>query len=493
MTPYERRFITFTNMQLLITGAYLLLFIFLIAKLKFFRFEGLSVRQLIGLFLVKCFAGGCVWLVYTYYYPGSDFHMYFDSSRDMMQHLLSGSTGNIPAWNGSFEDAFYLNSRLVIITNVALHFISFHTIFVHLLFFCFFSFVGLTALYRAMRSHIGDKNYALVIGIYLVPSVLFWTSGIYKETLVMLFLGLFIFHTDFGLRKSYSVSQMVWTIISFVAMLFIKLHVAIALVPLMLLNVLYVRMGEKKFWLSMMMVFIPAILLVCSLSMLSDHLNVFKLISDRQTKAISEAKGGAFLLNRNNFICVDYYDEDALMLQQDSTYRIRPGTSYLSWKPDNMSDTTFVESATDTASFYLLYKVMPANTILRLHHVDPNLLSVLKNTPVAILNVLFQPTLFSSHTFLQMLAAVENMWLLLLILLAMIFFDKKFSMKKEIVLFCLLFALFQIVMIGLTTPTVGAIVRYKATALPFLVTILLLCVDLSKISRLTNPPKKKGS
>ncbi|MFL5765336.1 MAG: hypothetical protein ACJ77K_15435 [Bacteroidia bacterium] len=480
-------------MQLLLPAIFLLLFIFLIRMLNFFSSDGLSKSQFIGLFLIKCFAGACVWFVYTYYYPGSDLHLYFDSSHDLMHHLFSGTSGEISAWNGNFEDAFYLNSRLVIVTNVFLHLISFNNIFVHILFFCFFSFVGLTALYKAMYSHFPAKNYALVIGIFLVPSVLFWTSGIYKETLVVLFLGLIVYHTDFGLRKNYSVSQIVLTILSFLALVFTKIHVAAALVPVLLVNVLYSRAEKKRLWLSFIMIFVPMILLMYSISLVSDRLSVFKLIADRQAKAISEAKGGAFLLNKSNFICVDYYDEDALILQPDSTYRLNPGTSYLSWKPDNMRDTTFISGATDTSSFLLLYKVMPANTIVNLNHVRPDFLSVLKNTPAAIGNALLQPTLFHSHNLLQMFAAIENLWLLLLIVLTLIFFDIKLNGKKEVLLFCLLFAIFQLIMIGLTTPAIGAIVRYKSTALLMLAPLCLSCLDLSKISRVLFPGKNRDS
>lgn len=82
------------------------------------------------------------------------------------------------------------------------------------------------------------------------------------------------------------------------------------------------------------------------------------------------------------------------------------------------------------------------------------------------------------------------MWLILIIAIAILFFDKKILVKKEILLFCLLFALIQFAMIGLTTSAVGAMVRYKVTALPFLFIVAMLCIDgeklLKKLKRTKN-------
>jgi hypothetical protein len=387
------------------------------------------------------------------------------------------------AWNSSFDDSFFNNSRIVILINVILQFISFNNIFVHILFFCFFSFTGLTALYKTFRKYCPDKKYALIIGIFLLPSALFWTAGIYKGTLTVLMTGLLIWFTGFGLRKEYSKKEAVISIVLFLLLFLLKSYIAAAMLVVWLISFFYSRSGTKKIWISCLVVIVPLALLVYSFSMITERLDVFRMIADKQAKAISEAEGGAFLLNDRNFIRVDYYDEDALVLQPDSSYRIREGTDYLSWPLNNMQDTTFVTNSTDSSAYRLLYKVMPANTFLDLQRMEPNFISLLINSPSAILNVLLRPSVFDIHNAWHLFAAVENLWLLLLMVLTVICFDKTMMKYKEVLLFCLLFALIQFAVIGLTTPVVGAMVRYRATALPFLVTPLLLCLDLSKLNR----------
>jgi uncharacterized membrane protein len=480
-------------MQILLPFVYLLLLLFLIGKMKFFAFEGLSRKQLCGLFLIKCAAGMAVWLVYTYYYTGSDFQLYFSDSKKLFDSVFSSRPAELAMWNGSFDDSSFNNSRIVICINVLLQLISFNNIFVHILFFCFFSFVGLTAVYKTFRKYVPEKNYALVTGIYLVPSALFWTAGIYKETVAILFMGLLIAYTEAGLRKEYSKKQLVISALLFLALFLVKIYIAAALVPVLLINFLYSRSDAKKMWLKILFVFIPLFILVYAASMISDRSNAFKIIADKRAKAISEAKGGTFLLNDRNFICVEYYDEDALLLQPDSTYRIRPGTNYLSWEPDNMQDTTFVSNSADSSSFHLLYGVSPSKTVLNFSRLEPTFISVMSSLPAAIWNVLVQPTLFGISNILHLCAAIENLWLLLLIVLAIVFFDKKSLQYKEVLIFCVLFALIQFAVIGLTTPAVGAMIRYRSTALPFLVMACLLSLDLSKPARVLRSAKKQDS
>ena len=111
------------------------------------------------------------------------------------------------------------------------------------------------------------------------------------------------------------------------------------------------------------------------------------------------------------------------------------------------------------------------------------MIDLVTSIPTAIANVFFQPTLFTIKNVLQLFSWIENMWLLVLIVVAILFFDKKIVLQKEVLVFCILFALIQFALIGLTTPVVGAMVRYKVTALPFLFTICMLCIDSEKLSK----------
>ena len=471
-------------MQVVLPITYALIFIFLILKLKFFDFIGISKGQLILLFVLKIIFGFAVSGVYMYYYHTSDFDTYLKASKMAFDYFIGNSAElNIPGRYSSFDDTMFNNSRIVIGINFLLQFISLNIQNVHILFFCFFSFAGLTALFRSFYAHFPTKRIALIIGIYLVPSVLFWTSGVFKETIAISCLGFLVYYTDFGLQKKYTSSKILVSIFLFLLLFFTKMYIAFAISPLLLANFIICKTEGKNSLIKYMSVFIGVILIVHGLSKFDDKTNVYKLFADKQSKAISEAKGGYFLMNDSCFISVESSNKDALILQQDSTFRIKMGSSFLSWKLDNMKDTTFVVHSKDSSSYTFLYHVTPANSVVAIKQFPPTFRGILNNIPSAILNVFIQPTIYSVKNSLQLIVWIENSLLILLLILTILFFDKKIAKDNEVLLFCLLLGIIQFAEIGLVTPAIGAMVRYKVTALPFIVTTSLICIDSEKLFR----------
>ena len=471
-------------MQFLLPLTYAILFIFLILKIKFFSAGALSKLQLMSLFVLKGIAGVIGYYIYTYYYPQSDSYLYLEGSKNIFDQFFGNvNSTEVLGWHSNFDDAFYNNSRIIISINFLIQFISFNDPFVHILFFCFFSFIGSTALYNAFYKYFPTKKNILIIGLYLIPSVLFWTSGIYKETIALSCLGLIVYLSDFGLIKSFSMKTIVFLTVLLILLFFIKIYIFLGLLPLLAINWLIAKLNSTKYFLYYAFIFVSFILIVHLISKTSNRLNIYQLIADKQAKAISEAKGGIFLMNETNFISINCKDSTSLVMQPDSSYIIRTGSQYLSWKLDNMKDTTFVTNSTDVSVYKFLYKVKPANSVISVNKIEPSFSSIYSSMPLAIASVFFQPTLFSIKNVLQLFSWIENMWLLLLIVIATLFFDKKILSQKEVLIFCILFALIQFALIGLTTPVVGAMVRYKVAALPFLFTICMLCIDGEKFSK----------
>ncbi len=325
---------------------------------------------------------------------------------------------------------------------------------------------------------------ALVIGLYLVPSVLFWTSGIYKEVIAILCVGFIIYLTDFGLAKSYSLKRII-ALIGFVCLLFfLKIYILACLTPLLLINFIVSKTGERNYWIKYGICFVVFVFAFHLCSKISPQTNFYQLLADKQAKAISESEGGIFLEDAESFIRVSYKDSATLISAGPDLFFIKEGTPYLSWKLNNMKDTTYViqnSGSLEPPVYKLVYRIKPANSAIRMSKMEPGFLGIVKRIPFAIATVFFQPTLFSIQNALALFSWLENMWLLLLITLMILFFNRTMIVKKEVFTFCLLFALFQFAMIGLTSPVVGAVVRYKVTALPFLFTICLLYADWDKI------------
>lgn len=104
-------------------------------------------------------------------------------------------------------------------------------------------------------------------------------------------------------------------------------------------------------------------------------------------------------------------------------------------------------------------------------------------TPTAIWNGLALPYLWTIQNPLQILPALESALLFVLMLLMVIFFKKTESQTQNFIWFSCIFSLVLIWEIGITTPVVGGIVRYKIPIFPFLYTTFAMLIDWDKIKQ----------
>jgi hypothetical protein len=471
-------------MQLLLPAIYAVMFILLIRKMNFFLISGITRLHLILLFTIVLGAAAASILVYKYYYVDADFNSYFSDSTIMVHNLLNKDQLSYPVW-GSFEETpFTYGSKIIIVLNAILHLFSFGNIYVHFVFFSFFTFIGLVALLKTFLVHFPHKN-QVIIGLFFIPGVLFWSSEPLKEPVIIAISGLLIYYCDFGLQKIYTFRRVILIFVLILLLSLLKLYVLMALLPGLLCNIIISRTQRKALLMKYIGITGTFVLLALILAMINPDLNVLKLISDKQAKAISEAKGGVFLANKKNFISLDYQLADSFLRPvTDSSFKIADGSNYLQWELENMRDTTFVTNSKDTSTYYLLYKVVPAKSLRNLKRIKPNLKEFVFYIPTAFFNTLLTPGWKEIRTFFHMACAVENMLIILLILSALFFFDKQVLQKKEIIVFCLVFAVVLYVLIGITTPAIGAMVRYKTIAELFLASACLIMIDTGKLKRI---------
>ena len=77
--------------------------------------------------------------------------------------------------------------------NVIFRFFSAGTYYPHSLFFCFLAFTGLTGMYKIVASELRKRNGFLLAAIFCMPSVLFWTSGVIKESFLVFAIGMMMY------------------------------------------------------------------------------------------------------------------------------------------------------------------------------------------------------------------------------------------------------------------------------------------------------------
>ena len=69
-----------------------------------------------------------------------------------------------------------------------------HLYYINIIFYSFISMFGPIAIYRVMNDVYPAKKWQLLIAVFLIPSFLFWCSGIHKDGLIFSCTAVIVFH-----------------------------------------------------------------------------------------------------------------------------------------------------------------------------------------------------------------------------------------------------------------------------------------------------------
>lgn len=490
--------------QVLLCCFYVLLFVWIIYKHSFFRLPGIASPYLVVVFFLKVLTATLLWNIFTTHYPASDADVFFSDSKVIYEVFFQDpasffqlffGTGNNPElealrakmqiWNLSYETFLIHDSRTMIRLNVVFRFFSFGYFYVHAIFMCLISFTGLVYIYKLFYPHLKKLNLLLIISCFLLPSVLFWSSTVLKEGVVFLGLGLLLYHCQCGLRTQYTLKNILGLAMGITVLVLIKIYVLIALCPALLANFWITLSNHRYIVFKYMMSYLFFLLLIFSIRFISPSLDIVKMVKNKQTDFMNVAKGGMVLFHDSTYIYIDYdVREERLQAHAEHLYKLKKGFRYASFKPGG-KDTILLEGAADSSSFKVLYTYVPARSVIAIQKLQPSLLEVLKNAPVALFNTLFIPSLFTYRKAFAGFLLTENLLLIVFLLTILMFFLKR-GFPMAITLFCFSFVIILFALIGLTTPVLGALVRYRIPGIPFLMIGGIVMADENKITALYN-------
>ena len=133
------------------------------------------------------------------------------------------------------------------------------------------------------------EKVSLFIAVFLVPSSLFWTSGLMKEGLVCFALGMIIYQVDRLFEKP-NFSSLFWLIFSLFIMIYTKIYVVLMLIPLILSHSLQSNFRKKNIkWLYTGIVATFVVFGIIILDRLAG-LNIFEMLAQKQNDYILLAK-----------------------------------------------------------------------------------------------------------------------------------------------------------------------------------------------------------
>jgi hypothetical protein len=185
-------------LQALLFTGYLIFFCWLITRIPFYKNAPINRWMLVALFLLKILAG----FVYAWYYAQTqnvqtaDTWNYYHSSltetdwllqdpvafvKDLFHHSYN-SSGNLFNNKTSYWNDLKSNSiiKLIAVINV----FTGKNYYVNIIFFNFLYLFGPVALYRLATTYYPQQKILLFLFVFLLPSFLFWCSGIHKDGLI---------------------------------------------------------------------------------------------------------------------------------------------------------------------------------------------------------------------------------------------------------------------------------------------------------------------
>lgn len=265
----------------ILTLAYLFLFSALVWKMRFYALPGIDRRWAIAAFWLKILAGFILWAVYTWHYTyrdTSDSYRFYDDAmiiRSLLHEnpklFFSFMTGiglnmkeaqpvfdMMHGWTAMYSYGLTHDSPTIIRINVLISFFSFGYYHVHTVFMCFLSFTGLTLLYKALYAWFLQKEKLLFIACFLLPSVLFWSSGVLKEAPLIFALGAMIYQGLNLYRDGWKWRRVLFLLLSVYLLLYLKIYVIISLIPAVIFLFVVNRFGTSKLILKFLLVHIVA-------------------------------------------------------------------------------------------------------------------------------------------------------------------------------------------------------------------------------------------
>ena len=387
--------------------------------------------------MVKISGGFTFCSIYCFYYGGGDsiaywfscnplnnlMFKYFDVYLDIMAGNLTksnywmfdSSTGYPEYWKDALSfSTIRFTSPLYLLT-VKSYFTC--TLLVSVL-----SYAGMWRLFLLFNHEFPGLEKQFAISILYFPSVIFWGSGIMKDTYSISAACWFTYSAYMVfIRRERILPNIFWLIATTYVMISFKPYIFIALLPGALIWVSFRR-----------------------IQVISNPL--FRILAAPVIISVFLVSGsflfGSLSSNLDQYSSVEGVLNKAATNQQDLKQEYYHGNSF------------------DIGKF------------------DGSVSSVITKFPLAVTAGLFRPFIFEAKNPVMMISGIENTFLLFFTLSFLFKVGPirvlKYIIKEPLLLFSLTFAIFFAFGVGLSTSNFGALVRYKIPCIPFYLSSLYI-------------------
>lgn len=418
-----------TFLELLLFPVYILLFFFYFKRTQNRLQNDLLKKYHRQGFWIKIFTTLLFVLYYTFLTSGDSRDLYYAEGKNFYNLLLQDSA----YWKyvfmkgkdfnetliykpGSYGYFLQEGNFMVIRLTALLSFLTFGQYLLISLFFGCFAYSGLWRLFMFFYHRRPEMHIAFALSILFFPSVIFWSSGLMKDSLCMGALGWFTFSLGKLASGNNVLKYGITAFISAYLIWIIKVYILLAYAPFLLLFIFMNKVRIAK-------------------------VNFFKLVF------AFVIFGGIVLTFFKTYS--SYQDELGAYAIENITTSIESLNYALSQTDRNKAESNFNLGA----------------------EFDGTLPGLIKMAPYAVVATFYRPFIWETRKLSQLMAAVESLVLIFFTLKILLkigpFRFLKYIFSDPMILFCLSFALVFGIFVGTSTINFGSLVRYKIPAMPF--------------------------
>jgi hypothetical protein len=313
----------------------------------------------------------------------------------------------------------------------------------------------------------------------LTPSIAFWSSSIIKEPLMILGLCL-------ALRATFdqiSFKRKLWRfIIGGILLLSFKPYVFACL----FVSLIFFWFISKVTKSQILNLFLYMAIGFGTLFFTGLMDKAVYLISKQQEDFINVRDGGLYLFEDDEHYFYVYYNNRNHFDIKGNMAVLKEPVGAFHMRIDNNFDRRPVKLTNVGKSYRIGVRMEKAGSGIPITPIKNNGVTMLKMIPEVLFNTFVQPVPKKNSSWLQYPAFIENIIILFGLFLAVIIYPRKLSHKEARIFFSLtIFSLMIYLIVGWTTPVVGAIVRYIIPGLYGIV--LIISLKIKTISVLEKP------
>ena len=410
-------------------------------------------KFLLPALFVKILGGIIFTLFYTYYYGSSDTHYYYLGTCGLNHLLFTNPSAFISIlFHGRGPETYYFfndstdfwtwtymyrntNSFTVQVLTMPFALLGFNKFLLTVILLNCFCFIGLWKFFIMCQSLYPKISKQLIISIFFIPSVIFWGSGIMKDT--------------------YTLTSTLWFTYNFY-MIFIKKKNIMANIFMMCFNI-FCLVEIKPY---IFIVLLPGAFVWIFHNYSHNIENKIIRFLFTPFASLIGLIISIFILNSFNKNLGDYFSMDQIITKAQVTQQ------------DLIREEAYGTHFYNIGTF------------------DNSFGSLIRKSPISIVSGLFRPFIWEAQNIVMFISGIETLILFLvsLFIIIKVGFLKtiKFVRDEPLLLFSFLFVLCFSYSVGLSSANFGALVRYRIPQLPFFVMGLFILLEKVKEYKIEN-------